>query len=301
MVGSTPSLKDGSFSGFGEFCSSIDAILLNRVAHNALLSIEVLALSGVQHRPVRATFSWKTIRLHGFIHKKFAPLNVEHLEKPGSDIHHPANLQAQTLWDNSFYSQYSSVSSFEDKWSVLNQFCVDTLLVNGASWGNGPRVRGKLPEFTAKQFCPGQARNNSALTLKGSWLQNTLARLVELATRLQRPVSSVADQHILSRTALRTWRTLHALKSPFVWTDPQFLTLVDIHQNHNWVEFQLQSWDFRKRQDRIRSWKAKIQASATHNKKYIYHHLKNKVADEPSNLVLDANQNIVCQPNEALI
>ena len=131
-------------------------------------------------------------------------------------------------------------------------------------------------------------------------MQNTLARLVELATRLQRPVSSVADQHILSRTAIRTWRTLHALKSPFVWQDPQFPTLVDIHHNHNWVEFQLQSWDFRKRQDRTRSWKAKIQVSAAHNKKYIYHHLKNKVADEPSNLVLDANQNIVCQPNEAL-
>ena len=292
--------KDSSFSGFGDFCSSIDGILLNTVAHSALRSIEVLAVTGVQHRPIRASFSWSSIRLHGFTQCKFAPLEVNHLSKPGIDVHHPSNVIASNLWDDSVASCFEQATEPENKWDIINKFCLDTLVQSGATWGPGPRCRGQAPILVAKQFCPGQAKTRSALTLRGSWFQNTLARLWELSTRLQRPISSVADEHILTRTALKAWKTLHVLKSPFVWLIPKTPNLVDIQQNIQWIQFQLQAWDFRKRQQRIQAWKSKVKASAVGDRKYIFHHLKSKVADEPSNLVLDANRNIVCQPNEAL-
>ena len=72
--------KDSTFSGHGDFCSSIDGILVNQVASCALQSIEVVQTSDSQHRPVRATFSWPTIWQHGYVHQKFAPLVTDSLD-----------------------------------------------------------------------------------------------------------------------------------------------------------------------------------------------------------------------------
>ena len=292
--------KDGTFSGSGDFCSSIDGILMNHIAHTALRSIEVISTLGSQHRPIRAVFSWTSIRLHGFVHRKFAPLDTSCLGKPGTSKSHAVNCNANTLWNSTFGPQYEGAESQEAKWSVINDFCVNTLISSGATWGLGERTRGRSPTFTPKQFCPGQSKSNSALTLKGSWLQNVLGRLWELFTRLQRPVSSLMDEHILKRTAVKAWRTLAVLHAPHIWHSHGLPSLVEVQANISWVQFQLQAWDFSKRQSRIKAWKHRIQESATTNKKYIFHHLKNKVADEPSNLVLDEQQNIVCQPNEAI-
>ena len=292
--------KDGSFSGSGDFCSSIDGIILNHVAHTALRNIEVLSMLGIQHRPIRATFSWASIRLHGFVHRKFAPLDTSCIGKPGLLQTHTANTQANTLWDPHYVHKYNDAQTQEAKWSIVNEFCVNTLLASGATWGLGERTRGQSPTFTPKQFCPGQSRSNTALSLKGSWLENVLGRLWELFTRLQRPASSLMDEHILTRTITKAWRTLATLHAPYIWHRSHIPNLADIHANIMWVQFQLQAWDFSKRQSRIKSWKQKVQESALSNKKYIFHHLKNKVADEPSNLVLDDQQNIVCQPNDAI-
>ena len=287
--------KDGSFSGSGDFCSSIDGIILNHVAHTALRNIEVLSMQGIQHRPSRATFSWASIRLHGFVHRKFAPLDTSSIGKPGLSQTHTANTQANTLWDSHFAHKYNDAQTQEAKWTIINEFCVNTLLASGATWGLGERVRGQSPTFTPKQFCPGQSRSNTALSLKGSWLENVLGRLWGLFTRLQRPASSLMDEHILTRTITKAWRTLATLHAPYIWHQSHIPTLVEIHANIMWVQFQLQALDC---QSRIKSWKHKVQESALSNKKYIFHHLKNKVADEPSNLVLDDQQNIVCQPDD---
>lgn len=162
--------KDSTFSGHGDFCSSIDGILVNQVASCAMQSIEVVPSSDSQHRPVRAMFSWPTIWQHGFVHQKFAPLVTDSLDKPGLDPLHPTNINAESLWDSRFENSYHQCSSFDSKWNAINQFCCQTLLVSGASWGHGPNKRGELPSFQYKQFCPGQAKSGSALSLRASWL-----------------------------------------------------------------------------------------------------------------------------------
>ena len=292
--------KDSTFSGHGDFCSSIDGILVNQVASCALQSIRTIESTDSQHRPIKATFCWATIWQHGFVHQKFAPLTVEHLDKPGLDRDHPSNLQAESLWNSTFRTQYLSDLNPSNRWDVINEFCCETLLQNGATWGHGPRLRGKLPRFSPKQFCPGQAKTLGALTLKASWLQNALSRLEELSIRVQRPASSLPDVHILQRTAAKAWSNLVALKSPHVWVRQAIPSLVDIHSNMKWIQSQLSVWDFSKKQQRINSWRSKIQASAHTSKKFIFHHLKTKSVDEPNNLVLDTAGNILYQPNDAL-
>lgn len=44
-----------------------------------------------------------------------------------------------------------------------------------------------------------------------------------------------------------------------------------------------------------------MQESAKTTKKHIFHHLKNKCLDEPANLVLDKDGNIIYNPNAALM
>ena len=292
--------KDGSFSGSGDFCSSIDGILVNKVAHSALQSMYVVDTVGSQHRAIRATFSWRSIRLHGYVHCKFAPLNTAHLDKPGCNPDHPSNQHAKVLWESGLEVQFNNLSSPEDKWKIVNDLCVQTLVKSGTTWGHGEHSRGLSPKFSSKQFCPGQSRFLTALTLKGSWLQNSLARLRELYTRLQRPFASLKDFHVFQRTTTKVRHTLSTLKCPFLWLVPQQPTLLDVYRCITWVQYQLDAWDFSKRQARIKSWKSRIKESAHGDKKYIFHHLRNKVLDEPTNLVTDIDNNIVCQPNAAL-
>ena len=292
--------KDSTFSGHGDFCSSIDGILVNQVASCAMQSIQVVQTSDSQHRPVRATFSWPTIWQHGFIHQKFAPIVTESLDKPGLDPTHPSNEVADFLWNSRFARLYAHHTNPDQQWNTLNDFCSQTLLSSGAHWGHGPRKRRALPLFQYKQFCPGQAKSGSALSLRASWLQNALSRLDELFVRLQRPASSIADLHILQRTSKKVCRSLHGLKCPHVWRIPTEPSLLEVALCRKWVQVQLQNWDFCKKQQRINAWRSQIKHSATSTKKYIYHHLKTKSIDEPVNLVTDSSGNILYQPSEAL-
>ena len=60
------------------------------------------------------------------------------------------------------------------------------------------------------------------------------------------------------------------------------------------------AWEANQKAQRIENWKRKIQASAGGTKKYIYNHLKNKATEEPANLVLDNDGNIVYNPCHAM-
>ena len=90
---------DGTFTGEGEGRSSIDGILLNRVAFAALQSIEVVALHGIQHRPIRATLFWEPIHQIGEIHAKFADLDHSQWTKQPEGICSEQHQAATALWD----------------------------------------------------------------------------------------------------------------------------------------------------------------------------------------------------------
>ena len=217
---------DGTFAGEGEGCSSIDGILLNRVAFCALQSIEVIELQGHQHRPVRAAFLWEPIHQVGEIHSKFAALDHTGLQETASQSPHRLEDAAMQMWSQEYNARFDTAQDFPAKWNVINDFCLQTLLQNGSQWGFGVQKRGFLPQFTKKKICPGQLPNGSAATHKGSQLYKTLRQLWELETRLKRPSLTVRDAIVLQRTAKKVWRALRDLNSPWCWDFPFSFSLV---------------------------------------------------------------------------
>lgn len=67
-----------------------------------------------------------------------------------------------------------------------------------------------------------------------------------------------------------------------------------------WATKELAAHDAEIRLQRIKRWKNKIQESAKGNCAYIFKHLRNKQQDEPPNLVIDKDNNIVFAPQQAL-
>lgn len=105
--------RDGTFTGHGDYCTSIDAILVNHVSFAALQSIQVLEILDLQHRPIRAVFNWEPILLCGDVHLKFAPLDTSTLPKPHSPEAVQFDQRARMCWDHmgsSICPSFSSIS-----------------------------------------------------------------------------------------------------------------------------------------------------------------------------------------------
>lgn len=283
--------RDSLFSGPGEGCSSIDGILLNQPAAAALVSCEVLESFGKQHRPVKCTFSWKALAQVGFVHYKFAPFDLSDIPKqnlPTKAQGHPdAPLPVAPDWDALWDSQFQHSSNPDEKWDLVNQYCIEQMLAIGAKWVSGPRQRAKPPKFVAKTICPAQHRIHCAATRKGSALHKLLARLDELAIRRSRGCRSDQDHFIFCLTHQKITRALLTLKAPVPWVDVSFIMLVHISAARNWVHDAIRTHELQTKTFRIQAWKQKLQQSGKTNKTYIFHHLRNKMHDEPPNLVQD--------------
>ena len=285
--------RDGSFTG--DFCTSIDAILLNRVSLVALKSIEILQWTNTQHRPIRATFHWKTIFLHGAAHQKNAALCLDEIceKAKREDI-------ADQLWESSWSSKFNHASNSNEKWNIANDFCLEVLLKSGAKWEAGKRTRTSIPAFKQKQHCPGQTRSFGATNRKFSLLANLLARLKELRIRLERPQGSNIDVEITRKLSCRTWRALREIHAPFIWLIPPYSDLTCVSSAIVWTKDMLHAHELDTKKTRIALWKTKMQLSCQSTKAFLFAHLKNKIRDEPANLVTDEKDNIIFQPDLAI-
>ena len=249
---------DGLFSGAGENCSSIDAILMNRVAFAALDHACVVEIMHVRHRPIKAVFQWHTITQEGFVLIKPAPLDTTNIPKPKHDVDLcPFTEPTRALWANT--PQHDS--TIESRWTAINDFCVEVLLNCGAKWGKGEKSRGKTPKFAPQKFCPGQLRTGSVYSFHLAKWTKALSKILELQMRLARTCVSPQDWHHTRATIRRTHALLFELRCPFLW-----------HVNE----------------------------PADGNYAYIYHHLKNKVQNDPPNLLEDESGNIITQPEVAI-
>lgn len=258
---------DGTFAGEGEGCSSIDGILLNRVAFCALHSIEVVELQRHQHRPVRAVFSWEPIYQVGEIHSKFAALDHTGLQEIATQSPHSIEETAQKMWKQEYHENFDAAPNFSSKWDVINNFCLQTLLNCGSRWGFGAQKRGCLPQFTKKTICPGQLPNGAAANHKGSQLYKTLRQLWELETRLKRPSHTLRDAIIFQRTAKKVWKALGDLHSPWRWQSPFQLSLVEVFNNCVWVQVEIHFWENSRKNMRINAWRTRMRDSAKSTKK----------------------------------
>ena len=296
--------RDGVFSGVGEACTSIDAILLNRMAFLALHKCEVLEINGRQHRPLRCEFNWRSIMQVGFFHYKFAPLHCENVSFPtpqaSTALDPPPVNPSHQGWTEGWDQAFNTTEDPDARWGVVNDFLIHSLLQAGAYWGDGPRTRAQAPIFRAKSICPRQLPNKCAATMRGRLLANLQSRVDELFIRHSRGHCSDQDRFVAQRTATKIMHGLTLLKAPISWPPFHEITLVHIQGVKKWVVEQTEIHTKEIKYSRIKAWKAKLQQSAQSGCRHVFHHLKNRLYDEPPNLVQDDSGNIIYQPNEAL-
>ena len=286
--------KDCSFSGADEGCTSIDGVLLNKVAFCAMQDVHVLEHFGRQHRPIKVTFRWASLLQTGFILHKFAPIDTTQIQAV------PWSEDPSPLWQNQFEAAFHDASDHELKWKVVNEFFQKSLLNEGGQWGKGPRVRAASPQFVNKRICPKQLVTRCAATQVSLDLYKLIRRLDELFVRLSRESGSPQDVFNTKRLARRTFNIVHKLTPSIVWATPDSPTLVEVFFVRRWAEQFATTLDSRIRLKRIQSWKRKIQESAQGGCAYIFQHLRQKAQDEPPNLVLDSAGQIITQPEDAI-
>ena len=285
--------NDGTFSGPGDSCTSIDAVLVNDIAFAALQHAEVMQQFGRQHRPIRLTFNWPSLEQIGYIHFKTAPFDL-------SKVHFEENDLTLPSWETTYQAKFEDAPTSDSKWDVVNNFLTDTILARGASWGEGPQKRAVAPSFVKKKIAPKQLLSRCAATAKSSKLAKVSGRLQELTTRLSRTSMTGEDSFITRRLACKTYWNLRDLAAPVGWPNPCQPTLTEVYLAKVWADAALATTDAAIRLQRIKRWKKRIHDSAQSNCAYIFQHLKNKLQDEPPNLVFDDDGNVIFQPEQAL-
>ena len=135
--------------------SSIDGILVNRIAAVALSSIEVMHQDAKQHASIVACFQWPRIQQIGHVLVKPAPLLLSGLPmKDGKIDENVLQTNAVATWQNLCPGSSDHLSD-EDLWQKINKCAIDTLLQSGAVFLKGPKARAKPPIFEQKRVCPG--------------------------------------------------------------------------------------------------------------------------------------------------
>ena len=281
--------------------SSIDGILVNKVACASLVDVVVDFASAKQHAPVVATFEWKKCFQTGFVLMPTAPFDLTQLPKNdlGIDDEKLSSI-ADQLWENKFLHKFQG--SDEDKWKILNQFGIDILINGGAKFEHGLRSRGCQPKFRTKTPCPGQDRYGAAVTSVGSQLVKLMQLVTELRHRFLRIATKASDFQITFALQGKVTRLIS--KYPELkWWDP--LT----HMNSDallCVQKQLHSLIAANRQKektrRINDWKFKI-IQGTRNKKvssFVFAWIKQKSVDTPQNLIVNQEGDIIFNPMKAI-
>lgn len=200
----------------GDGQSSIDGILLNRTALTALLDIEVLDHRDRQHRPVKATFMWDRILQVGTAMQRAAKLNLDNVQRADPDDPGcPINAFSEQLW-NSYAPDFNSAPDADAKWDVYNDYAVQLLLLNGASWDRGPHIRGthgKTPKLHKVQACAAQEVNGDLASPHLLLLQSVLRSLRELELRFNRDATGPGDVRTSRNTQHRLLRMMSVLQS----------------------------------------------------------------------------------------
>ena len=296
--------RDSTFSGEGDGCSSIDMVLLNQQAFFALHKCEVFEAVGKQHRPIKCQFHWQVLQQVGYVHYKTAPIDVSCIPPP-RDSGGPPMIQAEHdptpfSWDHTWERRFQQTNCPDAKWTIVNNFCVQTLLHLGGRWGQGPQERAAPPRFVARQVCPIQHANHCAATRRSSRLFNLQSRIDELYIRRTRGFRSEQDHFVFYRTFIKVGRALQEFQAPVLWPEFRLLSLVHIQSAKSWTHNVIKEHAYATKNARIKLWKDRIKQSTTTGCAYIFQHLRNRMHDEPPNLVQDNSGNIIYQPKEAL-
>lgn len=295
--------RDSNFDDPTDNFSSIDGILLNRVAMSALSSIDVLHTEARQHSPIRATFKWERVFQKGYTLVKPAALDISRLPtKNGKLDQDLLENTAQKLWNEKFEVKCSQKDD-KKAWQSINNFAIQALCQQGACFKKGPRTRGEQPRLRPHIACPGQDIEGTVLTSKSAKLSKVHKLLCELRFRLARSASNTADFNITLKLQTKVAFELSNLKG-FDWWDKEH------HLNShglNWAQVQLQKLiidqRFKEKRARISAWKQKM-IDATKTKqvdKCVFQWINGKTKMPSPNIILNKNGDIILAPTDAIV
>ena len=272
--------------------SSIDGILLNKVAFSYLVDSEVIRLSSLQHAIIKLTFDWPTC-------KRLAPTWVPHaafdLQKI-KDINF-RTCTAERLWNTKFRALCDASISGDELASIAHQFGIEILLESGAVWTAGSKQRGKMPEAQITDVDKGSNPSNDADSRSLGVLNKTLRRINDLMYKINHPLPTPHCQRISQKLWSKIRPLLEKLECDHLphWpSHDQLVGFWEIVASHR----DIKSKEIRKL--RVSKWKACIQKSAASNCHDVFHHLRVK-HDMPAHANLcDQNNQPIFHPQEAL-
>ena len=292
--------RGGNFKNPKDNFSSIDGIIMNDIAMSALCDIRVCYEHAKQHAPIKASFLWPRIFQKGFVHVKPAAFDIAklvNLDGSPKDLN-PIALQ---IWQKKYDAHFSDACD-EDAWQMVNDLAVETLITAGAKFGRGPKQRGKEPKFKQVLKCPGQDKNGNALSKESTFLTKTFQLVTELRLRFSRTASKYADFCNTWNLQQKVYTHLQQVDS-CKWWNPDF------HQHDDALKCVLSCLQesinkvrTREKLNRIADWKRKM-IQGTRSKqvgKMVFQWIKSKTAIPSPNLIRDAENNIIVDPNDAI-
>ena len=280
-------------SANGEGQSSIDGILVNRIALTALVRIEILTDNiDLFKQPLLGTESSRRARSCSVLR------SLTWLMLPR--VMGRTQLVLSTWLVNSYEPQFQAATHSNQKWDIFNDFAICTLLNNGARWDKGPRARGQLPQFRKSTMTTLQETAGNVASPHLLLLRACLRSLREISFRLGRACTGDVD----ARTLLQTMkRLLRRLKEAGII--PSSMSQVFPQDVPHLTELTLQAIAAEIKQMKfaaIRRWKEAMKNATTSLTigKVVYQYLKKKGRVVPQNLVEDDAGNIVYDPNTAM-
>ena len=272
--------------------SSIDGILLNKVAHSYLTHSEVIRLKGFQHAVIKFTFDWPST-------KRMAPTWVPHaaLDLQKLKDFNIRTCTAERLWRTRFRALCESATTGDELAAIAHQFGVEILLESGAKWSSGSKQRGTMPSAHTVDVDKGNNPSNDAESRFLGILNKTLRRINDLLYKINNPSPTLHCEKIAEKLWVKICLTLRRLQVDCIPDWPSQDQLV------NFWELVASSRDKQAaeiRKLRVRKWKSCIQKSAASNCHDVYHHLRIK-HDMPAHAnVCDENDQPIFHPQDAL-
>ena len=286
---------NGDFQNSDTMISSIDGILLNHIAVNALQSMQVIYTDGRQHASIQAKFQWQRLKQKGFVLVKPAPLCFENFDSNDAKL----EKIARDEWNEKFANAFQS--SDDSTWQAINDCAVFTLKRAGAKFLDGPQNRGRAPSFKEKSITPGHSWSKCALTMYSAKLAKLFKMTGELRRRIQRAPNGLNDASNTNRLVSKLSNLLKELK---VCTWSRAFFLQDDHvlvRIQNEIHTLIQKVQEKEKTKRISAWKHRMRfALQKAPKKDVYSWLKRKVLVPSPNLVKDGEGNIIFCPITAI-
>ena len=272
--------------------SSLDGILLNHVAFASLQSTEVQRVCGLQHAMVKLTFDFQVEKRKGFKWRAHAKLCLSKLVPMPS-----REAIAQKLWNEKYQQLCTQNIDADELARLANEFSLDVLLKSGASWKQGSKERGTIPnfEYGNRDFLQGFSQDAPSKAL--NLLDRTLRRIDDLIRQISGDNPTDHSKEIASTCWRRIRKVLLSLEAKI---DCEIPRQCELFKLWNFVSEERHRLSLKIRAGRIKNWKAKMQNSAATTNKDVFTYLKMRHNMPLFTPICDKNGLPIRQPAEAL-